>query len=509
VTVYLVGAGPGDPGLITRRGAEVLAAADVVLYDRLVDVRLLDLVPPGAVLVDVGKRPGAPRRQDEVNALLLEYAAGHDTVVRLKGGDPFVFGRGGEEAAALVEAGVPFEVVPGVSSAFAVPASAGIPVTQRGVSSSVTVVTGHVGEPGEPGAVDWDGLARAGGTLVVLMGMATRAEIVRRLVAGGRAPDTPVTVVHAGTTPKSEQVRTTLERLVEVALDPPCVIVIGPVAALDLRPPPDDAGRPLAGKRVVVTRPKERAASLVAALERVGASVLELPVIAVVDPPDGGAALRAEAARASSYDWIVFTSAHAAARFSDALRDGRALGTARLAAVGVATADALASRHLAVDLVPVEHSAAGLVEAMAPPSQTEGGRVLFPRALRARDVLAPGLRAKGWDVIEVDAYETVGAATLDPAALDPAVLDAAAGADVVVFASPSSVTNYAALMSGRPLPATVACIGPVTAEEARHAGFDVSVVAQEPGAAGLVHALCAHVVDDGGGPRVNEKSREN
>ena len=493
MTVYLVGAGPGDPGLITRRGAEVLGAADVVLYDRLVDVRLLDLVPPGAVLVDVGKRPGALRRQDEVNALLLGYAAEHDTVVRLKGGDPFVFGRGGEEAAALVEAGVPFEVVPGVSSAFAVPASAGIPVTQRGVSSSVTVVTGHVGEPGEPGAVDWEALARTGGTLVVLMGMATRAEIARRLVAGGRPPGTPVTVVHAGTTPHSSHVRTTLDGLVEVRLDPPCVIVIGPVAALDLRPHSDKAGTPLSGKRVVVTRPKERAADLVAALEGAGASVLELPVIAVVDPPDGGAALRAEAGRASSYDWIVFTSAHAAARFADALRDGRALGTARLAAVGDATARALATRHLAVDLVPAEHSAAGLVEAMPPPAASHGGRILFPRALRARDVLAPGLRAKGWDVTEVDAYETVGAATLDQPGFDRAVLDAAAGADAVVFASPSSVTHYAALMSGRPLPATVACIGPVTAEAARRAGFEVSVVAERPGAAGLVEALCAQV----------------
>jgi len=256
VTVYLVGAGPGDPGLLTRRGAELLGIADVVLYDRLVDPRLLELAPPGAQCIDVGKRPGQLRHQDEINALLLEHARLGEIVVRLKGGDPFVFGRGGEEAEVLVAAGLAFEVVPGVTSAFAAPASAGVPVTHRGLSSSVTVVSGHVSDPDAPGAVDWAALARTGGTLVVLMGMAARAEIARRLVEAGRPPDTPVLVVHRGTTSAQATARTTLAGLAEVDLGPPCTIVIGPVAALDLL----GARPPLAGIRVVVTRARAQAA---------------------------------------------------------------------------------------------------------------------------------------------------------------------------------------------------------------------------------------------------------
>jgi uroporphyrinogen III methyltransferase / synthase len=486
VTVYLVGAGPGDPGLLTRRGAEILSRADVVLFDRLVDPRLLALAPADALLVDVGKRVGEPRRQSDVNALILEHARCADTVVRLKGGDPFVFGRGGEEAEMLMEQGVAFEVVPGVTSAFAVPASAGVPVTQRALASAVTVVTGHVGDAPDPGAVDWESLGRAGGTLVVLMGMATRPEIARRLMAAGRRPDTPVAVVHAGTTAAQRTVRTTLADLAEVVLDPPCVIVIGPVAALDLRA----ATGPLAGLRVVVTRPRSRASELVSGLVASGAAVIELPVIAIADPADSGAALRAEAARAADYDWVVFTSVPAVERFVDVLRDGRALGSARLAAVGPATAEALAARHLVADLVPPVHTAAGLVDAMAAPG-APGGRVLFPRALEARDTLARGLRDRGWEVTEVVAYRTVAATD----AVSDDDLAAVSSADVVVFTSPSTVTHYATLAAGRAQPSVVACIGPVTAEAARRAGFSVAVVAEEHTAAGLVDALSVHVAE--------------
>ncbi len=238
MSVALVGAGPGDPGLLTRRGAALLAEAEVVVHDRLVTKEVLALAPPGAELIDVGKRPGDPDRQAGINALLVRHGRAGRRVVRLKGGDPFVFGRGGEEAEALLEAGVPFEVVPGVSAAFGVPAAAGIPVTHRAASSTVTVVTGHLDDGGGSGGVDWEACARAGGTLVVLMGMGARRGIAERLGAAGLAPDTPVAVVAWGTTRDQQVARSTLEHLADVDLPSPAVIVIGAVAAHDVLPPP-------------------------------------------------------------------------------------------------------------------------------------------------------------------------------------------------------------------------------------------------------------------------------
>jgi uroporphyrin-III C-methyltransferase len=236
VTVFLVGAGPGDPGLLTVRGAELLAGADVVVHDRLIARELLERAPTGALLVDVGKSPGSPSRQEEINAMLIEHGRAGRRVVRLKGGDPFVLGRGGEEAEALRHAGIDYEIVPGVSSAFAAPAAAGIPVTHRGLATSVTVVTGTVGGSPPGKVVDWRSLGQAGGTLVILMGMSERADIARELMEGGRPPDTPVAVVHWGATSRQQVVRSTLDRLAAVDLPPPAAIVIGPVAALDLRP---------------------------------------------------------------------------------------------------------------------------------------------------------------------------------------------------------------------------------------------------------------------------------
>jgi uroporphyrin-III C-methyltransferase len=234
MTVALVGAGPGDPGLLTRRGAELLSRADVVIYDRLIGHELLELAPPGAELIDVGKVPGGSSGQSDINAQLIAHGRTGRRVVRLKGGDPFVFGRGGEEAEALRRAGIGYEVVPGVSSAFAAPAAAGIPVTHRGMASSVTVVTGHVGDGSVPSGVDWDALGRAGGTLVVLMGMSERVGIADALMAAGRGRDTPVAVVHWGTTGQQRVVRSTLGGLASVELPAPATIVIGPVAGLDL-----------------------------------------------------------------------------------------------------------------------------------------------------------------------------------------------------------------------------------------------------------------------------------
>ena len=492
MTVYLVGAGPGDPGLLTRRGAELLAGADVVVYDRLVAPSLLDLAPPGARRVDVGKSPGedAAARQAGINELLVEEGRSGRTVVRLKGGDPFVFGRGGEEAVALRDAGVAFEVVPGVTSAFAAPAYAGVPVTHRGLATSVTVVTGNVVDPAA-GGVDWAALARAGGTVVVLMGMENRAEIAARLVAGGRPPETPVLVVHRGSLPDQAEVRTTLAGLAAVTLQAPATIVVGAVAALDLgRPPtPSPSSQPLAGDTVVVTRAAAQAGGLADGLRKAGATVLELPLVEIVSPADGGGALEAAAdrVRAGAYDWVVCTSANGVARFVATLRDGRDLGTAKLAAVGAATARAFAACHLAADLVPADASAEGLAAAFA----TGPGRVLYPRAARARRVLADGLRAKGWEVDEVEAYDTVSRASA--VELAPGTAEAI-GLATVTFASPSTVRAFTELatLRGLPAPAAVACIGPVTARAARAAGYRVEVEAADHSDAGLVEALVAH-----------------
>ena len=414
MTVYLVGAGPGDPGLLTRRGADLLAQADVVVYDRLIDHSLIGLAPPGALRVDVGKRPGGggergadgrtadpAARQVEINGLLVTYGRRHPTVVRLKGGDAFLFGRGGEEAEALSAAGVAWEVVPGVTSAVAVPAAAGIPVTHRGLSTSVTVVTGQVGDPTAPGGADWEALGRASGTVVVLMGMATRGAIARGLRAGGRDPQTPVAVVEWGTTPAQRVARTTLEGLEQVDLGPPAVIVVGEVAGLDL----GSVGRPLTGRVVAVTRPAEQSGPLVAALAAAGARVVVVPVVEIGDPDDGGAALAAAATRVHEYDWVAFSSANAVHRFVPLLRDGRALARCRLATVGAATAAALASWRLVADLVPSRPGAEGLVADF--PEAGPGGRALLPRAAGGRPELAAGLRRRGWDVDEVVAYRTV------------------------------------------------------------------------------------------------------
>lgn len=491
MTVYLVGAGPGDPGLLTRRGAELLAGADVVVYDRLVDPALLALARPGAELVDAGDR--GVGRQDEINALLVDRGRAGLSVVRLKGGDPFLFGRGGEEAEALAAAGVPWEPVPGVSSALAVPAYAGVPATHRGLSSSVTVVTGHVGDPTAPGGVDWESLARAGGTIVVLMGMATREEIARRLVAAGRPPDTPVVVVQWGTTPAQRTARTTLAGLGAVDLGSPSVVVVGPVAGLDLS---WTARRPLAGYTVVVTRPREQAGPTVEALTAAGARVVELPVVRIEGPADGGEALRRAAAEVAGYRWVAFTSGNAVRRFVPLLPDLRALAGVGLAAVGPSTAAALADYRLRADLVPPPGAGpaeAGAAQSLVAvfPGTSDGGRVLFPRAEGARRTLPEGLAAKGWEVDEVVAYRTVPAPRPPPP-----VVGVVSSADAVVFASPSAVEAYLGWGSdggeGPAVPPLVVCIGPTTAAAARRAGLTVGVEAESPSPEGLVAALVTH-----------------
>ncbi len=488
MTVYLVGAGPGDPGLLTVRGAEVLRSADVVVHDRLADSSVLDLAPGGARVVDVGKTPGSPVRQDEINDLLIAEATAGRRVVRLKGGDPFVFGRGGEEASVLLAAGIPFEVVPGVTSAVAVPAYAGVPVTHRGLSTSFTVVTGHSRHAVDQ-ETNWEALAAAGGTIVVLMGVAHRGEIARRLMAGGLGAGTPVLAVRWGTRPEQQSTRVRLDELAGAPLEPPSTIVIGPVAALDLA---WYSRRPLLGRRIVLTRAREQSSGLSRRLIELGARPVEVPAIRIDPPADGGAGLRkaAEDLAAGRYAWVVFSSVNAVGALLELVPDARCLAATRIAAIGPGTAEALARFRLVADLVPARHIAEGLLEVFPRPPGAAGRRgsagpgpaVLLPRAAEGRDVLRDGLLAAGWQVDPVEAYRTVKV----PATGE--MRRSVAGADAVCFTSSSTVDGFVDSW-GSALPEVVVCIGPATAATAEARGIPVDAVAEPHNLDGLVAAL--------------------
>ena len=481
MTVYLVGAGPGDPGLLTVRGAELLRRADVVVYDRLASPALLELAPPAAELVDVGKAPGrVAMTQEQINELLVDRGRAGLEVVRLKGGDPFVFGRGGEEAESCRDANIAFEVVPGITSAIAAPAYAGIPVTHRGLSTSVTIVTGHEDPAKGSTDTDWDALARAGGTLVVLMGAGRVTEIAKALIAGGRDAATPVAAVRWGTRPEQRTVRATLETIDQLGVEPPSAIVVGAVAGLDLA---WFEQRPLFGRRVVVTRAREQASELRGRLEQLGAEVIELPAIALEPIAFLLPAL-------DRYAWLVFTSANGVHAFFDqglagAGLDARALAPARVAAIGPGTADALAGRGVRADLVPPRFVAESLLEAFPDPEQP-GARVLVARAESARDVLPEGLAERGYEVDVLAVYRTV------PVAADAGHLERVRAGDVdaITFTSSSTVKNFCAAVG--PFTAAqpaVISIGPVTSETARALGLRVDTEADPHTIDGLVTAV--------------------
>jgi len=481
VTVWLVGAGPGDPGLLTRRGAEVLATAEVVVHDRLANAVLLDLAPADAVRISVGKAPGSVEMDQEgINAVLVEHGAAGRRVVRLKGGDPFVFGRGGEEAEALTAAGVPFEVVPGITSAIAAAAYAGIPVTHRGLSTHFTVVTGHEDPAKGRTDVDWEALGRAGGTLVILMGASRIRDLADRLVAAGRSADTPVAVVRNGTRPDQASLRTTLGAVGDADVRPPSAIVVGEVAALDLA---WFEQRPLFGRRIVVTRAREQASELRTRLEGLGADVIELPAIEIqpVDVP---------LPPLDRYAWLVFTSTNGVrAFFEDGLAsrglDTRALGGLRVAAIGPGTAAALAARGVRPDVVPERFVAESLLEAFPAPS-APGERVLLARAEVARDVLPDGLAERGFQVDVLPVYRTTRAVP-DPGQLE---LVRTGGVDALTFTSSSTVRNFCEALGGLPDPLPlVASIGPVTSATATELGLTVTAEAPEHTIDGLVATL--------------------
>ncbi|HKQ47186.1 MAG TPA: uroporphyrinogen-III C-methyltransferase [Phycisphaerae bacterium] len=494
-TVYLVGAGPGDPGLITVRGRARLREADSIVFDRLVSRALLRQARPDACLIDVGKTPDRPGiTQQQINEILVAEARAGRRVVRLKGGDPFVFGRGFEELAACRAAGIRCVVVSGVTSAIAAPAAAGIPVTHRSSSRSVAIVTARTAEDSRS-PLNYAALA-AMDTLVVLMGRAALAEFTKSLIGAGRSPATSAACIERGTTRRQRVVRASLAEIADTAdlagLQAPIVTVIGEVAALDntdlgeFAAASTDAG-PLAGLRIVVTRADTSSSDLVSQLREEGATVFAAPLIKIAFP------LRQEALitalrRESKYDWIVLTSLHAARALRRALTeaglDARALAGSRIAAVGPATARALRRVGLIPDLVPADYTAAALAEAIG--TTARGQRILLPRSDIALPELPRRLRAAGAHVDEIVAYHTKPAA---PSAEALAALRA--GVDAVVFCSPSAIRQFVELHLDAG-PAAIFCIGSTTADAAHAAGLNVAQVARSHTSAGLVAALIDH-----------------
>lgn len=504
--VVLVGAGPGDPGLLTLRGAQALRSADAVVYDALAAPELLALAPPGAERIDVGRRGHQPagRSFEEAAQLLVRLAREGKTVVRLKGGDPFVFGRGGEEASACAAAGVPFEVVPGVSAAIAAAAYAGIPVTDRRYAASFAVVTGHGETTSAPSRVRWDALATGVDTLVILMGLKNLDRLVSDLLANGRAPDAPAAAIAEATTPRQRVVVAPLAALAEhvraADLAAPVTIVVGDVVRLR-----ESLGwyeqRPLFGRRVLVTRSEDQAGTLMEALRGAGAEPIALPLLRVVACQDTRR-LDQALADLASYDVLLFTSANAvrllAARAAE--RGVRlARESLRVACVGPATAEAAAAAALAVHVVPfARFDAEGLLEALDAWLAPAGRRFLLPRSASARDALPEGLRARGARVDVVDLYRPE-ATSVDAGWLRAELV--AGRLDALTFTSPSVVRHFDALLDAPAREAAtrsvIAAIGPVTAAALREVGLTPQVVAPRAGGATLVEALAIHFADGG------------
>lgn len=502
--VYLVGAGPGDPELISVRGLRLLEQADSVLYDRLVDPSLLAHAPAKAEMVYVGKRTADHTvPQKDINQLLLEHAEEGKIVVRLKGGDPFIFGRGGEEAEVLQAAGIPFEVVPGVSSGYGAPAYAGIPVTFRGVTSHVTFLTGHEDPTKDTAQIDWDRMASDVGTLVIFMGVKNLPHVVEELKSRGRPGDTPVALIRYGTLPCQETVTGTLDDIVEkvaaARLRPPAITVIGEVVKLRERLHWYE-DRPLFGRAVAVTRPRAQAASQIRQLRDLGAEVIAFPTIRI-EPLTGSPEIEAMLAHLEAFDLVIFTSVNGVECFFDRLReagiDARRLHRATVVAIGPKTAAACRKGGILPDILPETFIAEGVVDALAG-RDLAGARVLIPRARKGRELLPDVLAAAGARVDDVPLYETV--LEEQPA---EAITDVLA-ADYVSFTSSSSAENFAALLraAGRAeaLPGVKAVsIGPATTETVLAEGMQLVLEAEEFTVEGLVAALAAHALAERAG----------
>jgi len=495
--IYLVGAGPGDPGLITVKGKECIQTADVIIYDYLASPALLKHAPPNAEMIYVGKKGGDHTlSQDGINALIVEKAKAGLTVCRLKGGDPFIFGRGGEEAEVLVANGIPFEVVPGVTSAVAAAAYAGIPLTHRKLTATLAFVTGHEDPHKEESSIEWESLARGIGTLVFFMGVKNLPDITQKLIANGKSPDTPVALIRWGTTPEQQTVTGTLdnitERVKKAGLKAPAIIVVG--AVVDLRKTLKwFETRPLLGKRIVVTRAREQASDLVRQLSDLGADCLEYPTIKIVpakDPKPMDEAIK----NLGTYDWIVFTSVNGVKFFFDRLfetdRDVRALNHLYTAAIGPATAERMFQFGLKSDIIPKNYRAESVVEAFRK-EKLDGKKVLLPRAGEARPVLPVELRNMGAEVNEVTVY--LSEKVLDNVDLLIKQLEDKT-IELITFTSSSTVRNFKSLLPPDKFNqlidgVTIASIGPVTTDTAVELGFKVDITAESYTIPGLCEAI--------------------
>lgn len=496
--VYLVGAGPGDPALATLKAIECLRQAEVIIYDYLASEKLLDFAPLEAERIYVGKKAGDhAMSQEQINDLLVEKGRS-SVVVRLKGGDPFIFGRGGEEALALRQAGIGLEVVPGVTSAIAVPAYAGIPLTHRGLAASVAFVTGHEMPGKETSDIHWDRLATGVGTLVFLMGVKNLEFISSQLIVHGRAAETPVAVIRWGTTADQQTVTGTLGSIARVAeeagIKPPAIIVVGEVAGLRQNLNWFEE-RPLFGKTVVVTRAREQASDFRVLLEGKGAQCLEFPTIEVVPPASWGQ-LDNAIENLRLYDWVIFTSVNGVRFFFQRLKeqgeDVRALYGIRIGAIGPKTAASLAERGLRLDLVPTEYRAEAVIDALGK-EEVQGKRFLLPRAAKAREILPEKIEEMGGQIDVVPAYETTRPTARSEevrSLLQKGVISC------VTFTSSSTVQNFASMFPGDDLSslvekAAIACIGPITVETAREHGLEVNIVPAEY----TIEALAAKIVE--------------
>jgi uroporphyrinogen III methyltransferase / synthase len=487
----LAGTGPGDIGLVTLRTKEAVEQADVVVYDYLCNPEILNWARPGAEIIYAGKQAGAHTlSQQEINDLILQRAGDGKLVVRLKGGDPFVFGRGAEEAEALAGARIPFEIVPGISSAVAVPAYAGIPVTHRDVTSSFTVFTGHEDPLKKESAIDYGALVQGRGTLVMLMGAARLPKIVAELRAHGASTRMPVAVIRWGTTGLQETLVGTLENIEEIAaeVEPPVVVVFGDVVSYRQRLRWFE-NRPLFGRKIVVTRTRQQAGALSARLRSLGAEVFELPTIKII-PPDNLMEFGELVRDSFQYDWLVFTSPNGVGAFFDLFfkiyDDARALGNVRIGAIGPGTAARVRDFHFAVDLQPEEAVAEQLAEAFQQNESVENLKFLLVRAENARDVLPKRLTQLGAIVDEAIAYRTVPERD-DPTGARKRFEEE--GGDLITFTSSSTVENFMALNLPWPKWLRTASIGPITSATMRKAGLKVDAEAKKHDMDGLVEAI--------------------
>ena len=498
--VYLIGAGPGDPGLLTIKAKECIENADVVVYDYLASPFLLDYAKKDAQIIYVGKKGGDHTlSQDEINQLLVDKAKLGLDIARLKGGDPFVFGRGGEEAQMLLSFGVPYEVIPGVTSAVAAPAYAGIPVTHRDHTSFVSFITGHENPDKKETSMQWDIYAKSNATLVFLMGVKNLANIAKNLINNGKSPDTPVALVRWGTTARQQTVTGTLETIVEkvkkAKLKSPAIIVIGHVVSLRNELAWFDK-RPLFGKQIVITRARAQASSLVSKLSRLGAQCIEIPTIKIA-PPEDISPLKKSIKNLDIYDWLVFTSVNGVKFFFDTLfdmgKDVRSLGHLKLACIGPVTKERLQDYGIISDILPETYRAESVIKAFSN-IELKNKKILLPRAKKARTILPEELTKMGAKVDEVIAYETL----LDIDKKEELInLLQDNKIDAVTFTSSSTVSNFISLLDSkdnRKLLKNVitASIGPITSETARSLDIEPDIEAKEYTIQGLVYSLLAY-----------------